>query len=66
MASPDMLPICSTDTPLPQPDPIDALKASLAASALALSDEAAKRAVNDPSAAVLLLDSASRAYSAIS
>jgi hypothetical protein len=64
MASLEMEPICSTDSPLPQP--VDALKASLAMAAAKFAEEATNIAGSDPVNATLLLDSASRAYSAIS
>jgi hypothetical protein len=67
-ASPEMQSICSTDSPLPQPIPsIDVAEDAIVSAVIAFAKKAEQWATSGDSAgAAALLDSASRAYSAIS
>jgi hypothetical protein len=67
-ASPEMQPICSTDSPLPQPIPsVDAAEDAIVSAIIVFAKKAEQWAASgDGSGAAALLDSASRAYSAIS
>jgi hypothetical protein len=65
-ASPEMQPICSTDSPLPQPLNEETLLLAVFATAINFTKKADEMASEDPYGAAVLLDSAVGVLNSIS